>query len=64
MKDYSSLIGKTIEVFTKKDVLFIMTFEDLVKNGFKASRIAKSIDLGISYRGMNYRIKLLTNKIN
>lgn len=57
MIDYSSLTGKAIEVFAKKNVLFTMTFEDLVNNGFKASRIAKSVNLGISYRGMNFRIK-------
>lgn len=51
------LVGKTIEVYTNKNILFSMLFEDLVKNGFKASRIMKSIDLGISYRGLNYRIK-------
>lgn len=49
--------GKTIEAYTNKGILFSIKFDDLVNNGFKASRIIKSIELGISYRGMNYRIK-------
>ena len=48
--------GKTIEAYTNKSTLFSIKFEDLVNNGFKASRIIKSIELGISYRGMNFRI--------
>lgn len=54
--DALELKGKVIEVYTKKNVLFKMLFEDLVSNGFKPSRIIKSIELGISYRGLNYRI--------
>lgn len=52
----SDLKGKLIEVYTKKNTLFQMPFEDLVSNGFKPSRIIKSIELGISYRGFQYRI--------
>lgn len=48
--------GKTIEAYTNKGILFSIKFDDLVNNGFKASRIIKSIELGISYRGMNYRV--------
>ena len=52
----SDLKGKLIEVYTKKNTLFQMSFEDLVSNGFKPSRIIKSIELGISYKGFQYRI--------
>lgn len=51
-----SLTKKIIEVYTNKSILFQMSFEELVNNGFKASRIIRSIELGESYRGMNYRI--------
>lgn len=53
----ANYVGKTIEAYTNKGILFSIKFDDLVNNGFKASRIIKSIELGISYRGMNYRIK-------
>lgn len=53
----TDLRNKTIEIFTKKSILFEMTFEDLVNNGFRASRIIRSLEIGDSYRGMNFRIK-------
>lgn len=56
--DIADLHNKTIEIFTKKSILFEMTFQELINNGFRASRIIRSLEIGDSYRGMNFRFKL------